>query len=52
MLGLVARGLNNGEIAAELFLSEATVKSHVARLLAKTGSRDRVHLVVWPTKPG
>ncbi len=52
VLGLIARGMNNGEIAAELFLSEATVKSHVARLLAKTGCRDRVHLVVLAHEAG
>jgi DNA-binding NarL/FixJ family response regulator len=49
---LVAQGQSNAEIAASLYLSAATVKSHIARILAKTGLRDRVQIVVFAYEKG
>jgi DNA-binding NarL/FixJ family response regulator len=48
----IARGLTNGEIAETLGISEATVKTHVGNVLAKTGMRDRVALVVLAYEAG
>lgn len=52
MLRLIAQGLSNTEIAEGLFLSEATVKTHVNRILANLGVRDRVQAVVLAYESG
>lgn len=52
MLRAVTRGRSNAEIGKELYLSEATVKTHVTRILAKLGVRDRVQAVVLAYESG
>lgn len=52
VLVLIARGLSNTEISAALFLSQATVKTHIGRLLAKLACRDRAQLVITAYESG
>lgn len=52
IFALAARGLSNAEIAQREFLSEATVKTHISRILAKLALRDRVQLVVFAFEHG
>jgi DNA-binding NarL/FixJ family response regulator len=52
VLELIGRGLSNGELADHLVLSEKTVKTHVGRIFAKLGFRDRVQAVIWTYEAG
>jgi len=52
VLGAVARGLSNAEIGEELFMSHATAKTHVSRLLTKLDARDRAQLVMLAYEAG
>ena len=52
VLELLTRGRSNAEIASDLFLTEATVKTHVAHVLTKLGVRDRVQAVIWAYESG
>ncbi|MCA5892059.1 response regulator transcription factor [Isoptericola sp. NEAU-Y5] len=52
IVALLSRGSSNAEIAAALFLEPSTVKSHLSRIMTKTGARDRVQLVVWAYDSG
>ena len=49
---LIAQGLSNGEMAQQLFVSEATVKTHVSHILAKLEARDRVQAVIVAYEAG
>ena len=52
VLALVAQGRSNAEIARELFLGEATVKTHIGSILAKVGLRDRIAAVIFAYESG
>ncbi|MFV0253601.1 MAG: response regulator [Beutenbergiaceae bacterium] len=52
VLLLLAQGSSNAEMAGELFLGEATIKTHVSNVLMKLGVRDRIHAVIWAYEHG
>ncbi len=52
VLALIGAGLSNTEIATRLYVAEATVKTHVNRIFAKTGSRDRAQATVYAHRHG
>ena len=52
VLRLLARGCSNAEIAKELFISDATAKTHVSNVLSKLGLRDRIHAVIYSYENG
>ena len=52
VLRLLARGCSNAEIAKELFVSDATAKTHVSNVLTKLRLRDRVHAVIYAYESG
>ncbi|MDX3113855.1 response regulator transcription factor [Streptomyces scabiei] len=52
VLGMIAQGLSNGEIATKLYLSRSTVKTHIHHILAKTDSRDRPQAIVYAHRHG
>jgi DNA-binding NarL/FixJ family response regulator len=50
ILGLLGQGLNNREIAQQLYLTEGTVKNHISRILSEMGLRDRTQVALWAQK--
>jgi DNA-binding NarL/FixJ family response regulator len=52
VLGLIAAGLSNEEIAGQIYVSPSTVKTHAARAMMKLGARDRAQLVVFAYEAG
>ena len=52
MVGLIATGLSNEEIAGQIYVSQSTVKTHATRAMSKLGARDRAQLVVFAYQAG